>query len=97
MALYRENLRNIEDHNRKTLTQCQTIPFTALSKIFFRTFFPSTCDEHIPAEIKNDQVRIRPGSKRALPILKPEGHAALRPHRIDRHTFDCFTQRTPPE
>jgi hypothetical protein len=60
------------------------------SLLFLPDFLaPDPCAEHIAAAIKNDQVCVCAGAERALPILNPET-----PRRIERHTFDRFTQRT---
>lgn len=50
---------------------------------------PDPRTEHIAAAIKNDQVCICAGAKRALPTLNAET-----PRRIECHTFNRFTQRT---
>jgi hypothetical protein len=84
-------LHNIADHNRvHRLNYIQFFPpCTKLS--FFLPHFLSLdpCAEHIPAPIKNDQVRIRPRPEGSLPIIN-----AKAARRIERHTFNRFTQRT---
>ena len=59
--------------------------------LFLLDFLASDpCTEHIAAAIKDDQVCVCAGPECALPILN-----AKTPRRIERHTFDCFTERTP--
>lgn len=54
---------------------------------YFRASHPRA--KHIAASIKDDQVRICAWAERALPILNTET-----PRRIERYTFNRFTQRT---
>jgi hypothetical protein len=64
-------LHNMADHNRiHRLNYIQFFPsYTKLS--FFLPHFLSLdpCAKHIPAPIKNDQVRIRPRPEGSLPIV----------------------------
>jgi hypothetical protein len=84
-------LHNIADHSRiHRLNYIQFFPSCTKPSFFLPHFLSlNPCTEHIPAPIKNDQVRIRPRPEGSLPIIN-----AKAARRIERHTFNRLTQRT---